>query len=779
MVSPRAAMEDAVDPRADELGSLFRLAEHANLAERPSDVYQPAIDAITELLRVDRAAVLLFDDAGVMRFVAWRGLSQRYRAAVEGHTPWRRDSHDARPILVADVHQAEDLAGYRAVFDAERIRALGFVPLVHGDEVIGKFMIYDRVPRSLTEHEVALAQVVAAHVAQAVARGRLLERERQARARAERQADRTRRLERVTGRLSRALEPAEISHLVLSEGSEALAAYSAGIWMLSEERDALELVGAVNYPEESRQRVQRIPLTAEAPVVDAAVRGAPVWLESFEEYAARYPVSAARSRDQAPAGGVAIACLPLALDGVVRGAAAFSFVDARRFDEEERAFVGLLVQACAHAFERARLYGAERAARQEAESERARAAFLAEASAILAGSLDYQATLQSVARLAVPRIADWCAVDLAAEDAEQVRLAVHHVDPEKVALAERLRRRWPPDMDAPRGVGHVIRTGASELYEEIPDAMIDAIDDPERRAMTRELGLRSALCVPMRAHGETVGAITLVSAESGRRLGAADLAMAEQLGERAGLAIANARLYEQARRAVSVRDDFLSIAGHELKTPLTALLMQAQAVARLGEQVPARIGERLDKIERVADRMRILIDELLDVSRITAGRLNLQLEEVDLAAMVVENVGRLSESLTRAGSEVQLDVDGALRGRWDRSRVEQVVTNLLSNAIKYGKGKPIEVRAEARADRAVLTVRDHGIGIEPEDQARIFDRFERAVSSRHFGGLGLGLWIVRQIIEAHGGTISVDSTPGQGARFQVALPLVTAQKGTT
>ncbi|HSP78171.1 MAG TPA: HAMP domain-containing sensor histidine kinase [Myxococcaceae bacterium] len=167
----------------------------------------------------------------------------------------------------------------------------------------------------------------------------------------------------------------------------------------------------------------------------------------------------------------------------------------------------------------------------------------------------------------------------------------------------------------------------------------------------------------------------------------------------------------------------------------------------------------------------MLIDELLDAGRITSGRLRLEREEVDLAALVREAVGRMSESFVRAGCEVLLFAELPVSGRWDRVRLEQVVGNLLSNAAKYGRGQPVEVRVEAVDEiLARLMVKDGGIGIAPEDQARIFERFERAVTGNQFHGLGLGLWITRQIVESHGGRILVHSTPGVGSTFSVELP---------
>jgi PAS domain S-box-containing protein len=227
-----------------------------------------------------------------------------------------------------------------------------------------------------------------------------------------------------------------------------------------------------------------------------------------------------------------------------------------------------------------------------------------------------------------------------------------------------------------------------------------------------------------------------------------------------------------AQEAVAIRDEFLSIAGHELKTPLTALLFHAESLQRNALGIaPTEVADRAAKMVRNAQRLARLVEELLDVSRIAAGRLTLEREQVDLSGLVAELTNRTQESAERAGSPIRLDASRPAIGHWDRLRVEQVVENLLTNAVKYGRGKPIEVTVEPRERLARLVVRDHGFGIAPADQARIFERFERAVSSRHYGGLGLGLWIARQIVEAHGGRIRVASRPDDGAAFTVDLPL--------
>jgi signal transduction histidine kinase len=228
---------------------------------------------------------------------------------------------------------------------------------------------------------------------------------------------------------------------------------------------------------------------------------------------------------------------------------------------------------------------------------------------------------------------------------------------------------------------------------------------------------------------------------------------------------------EQAARAeaeagVKARDRFLSIASHELRTPLNPLhinvqlLLRAARTGALREGLSGKLLGVVESCDRQLKQFGQLIDNLLDISRIAAGRLDLRIEEVDLAAVTREVVGRFGPELAQAGCPLALRADAQVVGRWDRLRLEQVVTNLLANAVKYGKGKPIEVEVRAGAEAAHLIVRDQGIGIAPEDQGRIFERFERAVSGYEYGGLGMGLYIVRQILDALGGSVRVASAPG-------------------
>ena len=231
----------------------------------------------------------------------------------------------------------------------------------------------------------------------------------------------------------------------------------------------------------------------------------------------------------------------------------------------------------------------------------------------------------------------------------------------------------------------------------------------------------------------------------------------------------------ERNRAVAARDEFLSIASHELRTPLTALTLHLQTLLRRlrrSDEKPT-LEEMIATVEaanRLLGRVAKMTNDLLEVSRVAMGRLQLHREEMDLAASVRESVARLEQQLTSAACSVEIRLEGNPTGRWDPARLDQVIDNLLSNAAKYGAGKPVQVWLGEREERVVLEIRDHGIGVEPEDQRRIFGQFERAVSRRRFGGFGLGLWIARRVVEAHGGTIRLTSAPGLGSTFTVELP---------
>jgi PAS domain S-box-containing protein len=235
-------------------------------------------------------------------------------------------------------------------------------------------------------------------------------------------------------------------------------------------------------------------------------------------------------------------------------------------------------------------------------------------------------------------------------------------------------------------------------------------------------------------------------------------------------------------RAVRVRDEFLSIASHELRTPITALQLQLDSVARSLERraeeslASGRLRTSTADARGQVARLRVLVERLLDISRFSEGRFSLDREPVDLVQLVGHVVEVMRGPARHAECELTFQSSGPLSGTWDRVRVEQVVTNLVSNAIKFGSGRPVEVSLAARDAAACLSVRDHGVGIDPRNHRRIFRRFERAVSPRNFGGLGLGLWVAKEIVDAHAGTISVESTPGEGATFVVMLPLTATGK---
>ncbi|WP_233582856.1 GAF domain-containing sensor histidine kinase [Corallococcus sp. CA053C] len=404
---------------------------------------------------------------------------------------------------------------------------------------------------------------------------------------------------------------------------------------------------------------------------------------------------------------------------------------------------------------------------------------LAEAGALLGTSVDAETQLEPLLQLLVPALGDGALLVLMSPGKGVSVAASLHVDAGRHVLLRELLERYPPDPTLPGGLSHVFVTGAVTRLCVMSDEHVATIArDVEHARLMREVGPHGCLSVPLGARGNVLGALMLLRSNVLHAFDAEEERFLAELAHRTALYLENARLLREAREAVRQRDEFLGIASHELKTPLTPLSLKVQllqkqvtVLAREGKPVPTeRVSETLEVVQRQVRRLSRLVDNLLDVSRISAGRLRLEVEELDLASVAAEILYRFAPAAQQQGTELELHAPVPVVGRWDRLRLEQVVTNLLSNALKYGAGRPVAVAVEARGTTARLTVTDHGIGIAPEDLARIFERFERAVSDRHYGGLGLGLYITRQIVEAFGGTVNATSEPGQGSTFILELP---------
>jgi PAS domain S-box-containing protein len=405
------------------------------------------------------------------------------------------------------------------------------------------------------------------------------------------------------------------------------------------------------------------------------------------------------------------------------------------------------------------------------QSERV-ARFLADATSALNASLDYEGALNAVARLAVPAIADCCTVHVV-EDGALRLVAVAHVDPSTAAEAHELAH-WYQETPGAADVSRSLRSIRPELVTEVTDDVVPKLAlSPAQAAFLRSTIVRSYVAAPLVARGRTLGAIHLIMGESGRSFGQADLPFVEDLARRAASAVENARLYHEAQQAVVAREEFLAIASHELRTPLTAFQLAVQRFVKSSESKSSERarGGSVQRIESATKRLTSFIEDLLDVTSQGTARLHLELAEVDLAKVVADVIVGMEEAIGASGSEVCVSSCGTPTGRWDARRLERVVTNLLSNALKFGSEKPIALAIDGTKDGYVrLQVRDQGIGISVQEQARIFERFQRAVSPRHYGGFGLGLWFTRQVVEAHGGTIRVSSEPRAGATFTVELP---------
>ncbi|SDD44677.1 ATP-binding protein [Myxococcus virescens] len=593
---------------------------------------------------------------------------------------------------------------------------------------------------------------------------------------------RTERLQAVTAALSRAATAEDVAEALMREELRpAGPARGAVLGMLEDGR--LHVLGSFGYAPAVLDTLRGL-WADQVPGVDRA-------LEQLEPQWFSNPAAVPRAVPEwtgdfvQGVGTGAWAVLPLKVEHRIRGFLLFAWDGPQAFLAEERGFLSSLAQQCAQALERAALYEALRErggklhlaleAGKEAEE---RLFFLLEASRALAEHLDdVEWTLEHLARVAARNVATYCLVELMGADGVPRGVAASHREPERDgAVLASLSLPWVD------GTLHPARecflSGETRFLPEVgPELRERMCQGPEHRALLEALNPHSLLAVAVRTRGRTLGVITLGTAAPCRRLVTADVAMAEELARRVAVALENASLYRDAQAAVRLRDEFLSVASHELKTPLTSLKLQHGLIDRaaLGD-VGDKVRPRLATAVRQVQRLSALVDSLLDVSRISLGRLKLEPSDVDLGQAVRDAVDRMEEVFSLAGCPVRVEVPGPLPGKWDSLRLDQVLVNLLTNAAKYGAGRPVLVEAAFEGEEMVrVSVRDEGIGIAAEDLPRLFGRFERAVSDRHYGGLGLGLYISRQIVDAMGGRIEVESRPGLGSIFTVRLPRSTAQ----
>ncbi|HEY0606312.1 MAG TPA: GAF domain-containing protein [Herpetosiphonaceae bacterium] len=589
---------------------------------------------------------------------------------------------------------------------------------------------------------------------------------------AEHQAtERVLRLQTISAALSQALTPGQVADVVINQGVTALDAYAGSLVLVTADHSALTMIGVTGYPDFVNDRFTELPLDTNLPLPAAVRQGEPIFIEDVAQAIERFPELASIS---ARTGSGALVAIPLKIEDRVVGAFGLSFQQPRVFEPEDRTFMLTLAGQCALALERARLFAAEREARQRAEDAQRRLAFLAEASQVLASSLDYQTTLAHVARLALPELADWSGMTLIEPDGTLGVITVAHVEAEKEALIHDYLSRYPLDSNAQTGIAQVIRSGRPELVTHLPPDQLDGLPlPPDQIEMLGRIGLGAYICVPLGTREQTLGALSF-GASTSRSYTADDLALAEELGRRCAVAIQNARLYHEARQAIRLRDEFLTMASHELRTPLTALLGMSHLLEQRVDQVDGS-GDRFTRgikiIARQATRLKRLIDQMFDLSRVEADHLDLNIQQFDLSPVVARVVEESRILLQRHTIELEhpesLLIDG------DEDRLEQVLQNLIYNAIKYSPdGGKISVSVVPHEQSVAIEIADPGIGIPEAAKEHVFKRFYRAGNSarRNISGLGVGLYIVREIIQRHGGTISFSSTEGAGTTFRISLP---------
>ncbi|GHF44145.1 signal transduction histidine kinase [Deinococcus metalli] len=584
---------------------------------------------------------------------------------------------------------------------------------------------------------------------------------------------------RVTDALGSATTPEGVIDVVVQEAIRELGADAGSVFLPAEDGLSLEIRGSTGYDERRLDGWQRLPLSRHTPTTDAFLHRRPVFLETVEDAVRAYPCLGT------VLSGVtgSLVSLPLTVRDDILGTLALTFSQERTFDDLDRTFLTSLAGGCAQALQRS-------AALAASEQLNDRLTFLADVSGVLSTSLDLDRTLASVARLTVPRLADWCVIYLPVEGGPLEPVTVMHQDPAMVEFLLDFTRRYPTHTTPDSGIGRVYLTGEPELVPTIPDEAYDQLPTENGyRDDVRRLQLRTVLTVPMKAAGHVVGVLGMARSSLDRAYTEDDLAFALQVAGRAGKAVENARLHrsldalnahleervqQRTEALVAANRDlqaFAHSASHDLRTPIRHIASFAELLARRLPVEDERSRSALTQIETAARRLSDTVDGLLMLS--TSGQQPLSVVAVDLDALTHTITAELSAD--HPGRVIEWVVRPLPTVLGDASLLTLVLQNLLGNAVKYTREctpAVITVEAATSADEVAVTVRDNGVGFDPDYAHKLFVPFARLHSPDSFAGTGLGLANVRRMVERHGGRVWAHSGGGTGALFGFTLPVV-------
>jgi signal transduction histidine kinase/CheY-like chemotaxis protein len=601
----------------------------------------------------------------------------------------------------------------------------------------------------------------------------LRQQEAAAREAAHRAASYIARLQGLTSRLGEATSVEQVMKALFEQGLAPLGATAGSLCLLDAGGQVLEVVQSLGYREELLKRWRRMPLNTPVPLTDAVREARPFWLASLEDWRARYP------HLEREAANHAAAALPLLVKGRVLGALGLSFGQERSFNEDDRAFFTAVAHACAQAIDRAQLYEEERLANERVRAAAARLQVLAEASdAFSAANRDLPALFEAISQQVVRHLGDSCLLSLRVPEQELLEtVSVRHADP---AIQERMRQTVAatPVKLGEGLVGRVAQTGQPLWSPFTSQEQLRAESRPEYAAALEHIPVHTYLAAPLRVQGRVIGTVVTARSTPGRPFSREDLRLLEELANKAALSIENARFFQQQqrdqeelRRRTEFEQQLIGIVSHDLRNPLGAITM----AAGLLQASPGLAERQLKAAHRIAsscERATRLIRDFLDFTQARLGTgIPLKRRAMDLDDVTRHVVDEVLQA--HPERQVQVETAGDGHGEWDPDRIAQVLTNLVGNALAYSPpDTPVRVTARGEPGFALLEIHNEGTPISPEMLPRLFEPLTRGAptAGQHSRSIGLGLYIVREIVRGHGGTVEVASSQAAGTTFRVRLP---------